>query len=213
MKRLKILMTVGLLTTVLYGCEESIASEKSRQKDNTISSVQSFSDRENTILTTAAETAMVFDFQLANQYKELKVWIEKYRFGKLIDDKSSLSGTDSFKDSGTIVFAAPRSVEEDMPFTYQIGIGNNGQFMTTAQTDENQTKDDQFEKMGMVWGSLEEEKSIPDNEDFLLGYIGLSSDDSGISSVSSELFHKLGNEQEELQDYDIAYLIKARFIR
>lgn len=213
MKRLKILMTVGLLTTVLYGCEESIASEKSRQKDNTISSVQSFSDRENTILTTAAETAMIFDFQLANQYKEIKVWIEKYQSGKLIDDESGLSWMDSIKDSGTIVFTAPKSAADDKSFTYQIGIGSNGEFLTTAQADENQTKNDQLEIMGMVSGSLDEEKSIPDNEDFLLGYIGFSSDDSGMSSISSELFHKLGNEQEELQDYDIAYLIKARFIR
>ncbi|WP_455661004.1 hypothetical protein [Pradoshia sp.] len=210
MKNTRVIMMICLLAAVLNGCSNTIETKSNLKEETTIVTVQDFSDREDTILNATSEISMIFDFKVDKKYKEIIVWMEKYQFGKFINNHSSYSHLDSIEESGTIVFAVPRGSEA---FTSNIGISSNGQSSVISRTDKGQSENGQLQEMGKVWGSLDQTKTIQDNEDFLLGYIGYSSDDQSVSSASPSVFDNPEMEKEEIMDYDVAYLLKARFVQ
>ncbi len=203
-------MMICLLAAVLYGCNETIETKSNYQKGTTIGSVHDFSEKENTIHNAISEISMIFDFKVDKKYKEIIVWMEKYQFGKLINNQSSLSHLDSIEESGTIVFALPIGSEA---FTSNIGISSNGQSSMISRTDKEQSEDGPQKEMSTIWGSLDQARTIQDNEDFLLGYIGYSSDEQSVSSASPSIFNNPEMEKEEIKDYDVAYLLKAKFVK
>ncbi|MFJ7933823.1 hypothetical protein [Sporosarcina sp. NPDC096371] len=195
----KLFLFVALSVLVLSACANNDS------QSNTISTVE-LTERENAILTITSDKSFVFDFDIDSEYKELSVWVEKYEFGKLVDDKINSIIT-PVETSGSIVFATSKWDGSVKHQAFNIGISSNGSTGSSSNLIENLTG---LDKMSSVWGDfLEENKSI--EGELVLASICYSSDDSGMSSLSNDFYNDVEGHMGELDKYDVVYLLKAEF--
>ena len=201
MKRIFTTLIIVLLLFVLSACSNS------NSNSNTIS-VAELTDRENTILSTTSDKSFVFDFEIDGEYKEVSVWIEKYEAGELVDVRLS-EITTQIKENGSIIFTNPKTIETEKQHTFNIGIGSNGGTASISGFDTNSID---FDTMASVWGSFPEE--LPLNQDELvLANICYSNNDSGMSSLTTDFYEDPDGSINKLKEYDVAYLLKAEFIK
>lgn len=196
MKRLFTL--VALLVLVLSAC----ANNKS--KSNTISAVE-LTKRENAILTTTSDKSFVFDFNIDSDYKEVSVWVEKYESGKLVNDAISSLIT-NVEANGSIIFATSNPDDSRKKQTFNIGISGNGGIGSVSNFE---TTSDDLDAMASVWNNIEGKSNSIEGE-LLLANIGYSSDET-MSSLSTDFYEDFEGNMNELEKYDVAYLLKAEF--
>ena len=196
MKRLFII--VALLVFVLSACVNN------NTKSNTISAVE-LTERENAILSTTSDISFVFDFNIDSAYKEVSVWIEKYELGKLVDDKIS-SLTTQVEENGSIIFATSKADGSRKQHTFNIGISGNDSMSSISHIETNL---DDLDAMSIVWGNLQEENNSIEGE-VLLASICYSSDGS-MSSLTTDFYKDADGHMNELEDYDVVYLLRAEF--
>ena len=201
MKRIFTKLIIVLLLFVLNACNNSDFNS------NTIS-VAKLTDRENTILSTTSDKSFIFDFEIEGEYKEVSVWIEKYEVGELVDDRLS-EITTQINESGSIIFSNPKTSNTEKQHTFNIGIGSNGSTESISGYDTN-TID--LDNMASVWGSFPEELPLKQDE-LLLANICYSNDEHGMSSLTTEFYEDLEGNINKLKEYDVAYLLKAEFIK
>lgn len=200
MKRLFPNLIIILMLVVLSACN-------SDPNSNTIS-VSELTDRENTILSTTSEKSFVFDFETDGDYQEVSVWIEKYEAGELIDGQLNEVRT-QIDESGSIVISNPKISNTEKKHTFSIGIGSNGSTGSLSSYDTNSINQD---GIASVWGSFPEE--LPLNEDeIVLAYIGYSTDESSMSTLTTDFYEDSQDNINELKKYDVTYLFKAEFIQ
>lgn len=195
MKRLIPITFLALLVFALSACNLS--------NIGTISVVE-LSERENAILSTTSEYSFVFDFKNNSEYEEGAVWIEKYEAGKLVEDRLS-HVTTQVEQSGTIILAATTNNAKQK--TFNIGIGSNGGVSSLKGIDRNLTD---LDNMASVWGSFQGEKKLNEGE-VLLGSICFSSNE--IRSFTLDFYEDFEGHMDELNICDVAYLLKAEFIK
>ncbi len=190
---------VALSVFVLSACANN------ESHSNTISSVE-LTERESAILTITSDMSFVFDFNIDDEYKELSVWVEKYEFGKLVEDKISSILT-PVEESGSIIIGTSKWNGSRNQKTFNIGISANGDTSSISSFDEDIAG---LDKMSSVWGDFQE-KNKPIEGEVLLASICYSSGESGMSSLRNDFYKDAEGHMSELEEYDVVYLLKAEF--
>lgn len=108
--------------------------------------------------------------------------------------------------NGSIIFATSNSDDSGKHRTVNIGISNNGD-MGSVSNIANVVDD--LGAMSSVWGNLQGQNNSIEGE-LVLANIGYSSDGS-MSSLSADFYQDFEDHMDELEEYDVAYLLKAEF--
>ncbi|MFD1609074.1 hypothetical protein [Oceanobacillus luteolus] len=183
------------------------ACNNSNSTENKIS-VAELTDRENAILTTTSDKSFVFDFELEDEHTEVSVWIEKYEAGELVDDQL-MELTSHVSKDGSIIFSNPKDSTREEYLPFYIGIGSEGSVASISSYD-NHAQD--LEEMASVWGSFPENLTF-DQEEMLLAGICYSDNESGLSSLTTDFYQNPEGNINDLKDYNVIYLLKAKFIK
>lgn len=200
MKRLFRLFIIGLSTLALVACSQTATDANSL-------SVSELTEREDAILSIASDKSFVFDFNIDSEYKEASVWIEKYEAGKLVDDRLAHLTTE-VEQSGSIIFTLSENTNENNN-SFNIGVGTDENLTSINVSDTDLTG---LESMASVWGSTSEKVAI-DNGEAVLANISYSDDENGMHSLTTEFFEDAAGHMDELEEYDVAYLLKAEFVK
>lgn len=183
-------------------------NHESESNADTISPTE-LSKREDAIISTTAENSFVFDYKLSTAFKEVEVWIEKYESGKLVDDELNKLSTQIDRDDGMIILAAS---EIDGETTYHLGISDKGGTSSTFNTPDHDSKHkaDQLVESSQ----LTNKKTFKDSEENILATITYSDDENKPGTeITNDFFEKPESHADDLNDYDIAYVLKAKFIQ
>ena len=193
-RKLFVLLMIAIVVTVLGACNNESNS-------NTIS-IAELTEKEIGIFSTVADKSFVFDFNVDDEYEETSVWVEKYEFGELVESKLSHI-TAAVEETGSIIFAASKNEKQNV-----INIGINGNGDTASKSDF----DNDLEEMASVWGNFEGEKTLNEGE-IVLANICYSSDENGMSSLTNDFYDDVEGHMNELEEYDVVYLLKAEFVK
>lgn len=197
MKKLFVLLLLGLLSLVLVACSQK------DMESNTIATSE-LTDREKAILSTTSDKSFVFDFNIDSEYEEIAVWIEKYESGHLVDDGLGHITTQA-GENGSIIFTTSKNDNEKQNI-FNIGIS------TDESTSSIIISDTALEEMASVWNHIPEEKSL-DNGEVVLANICYSDDENGMQSLTTDFYDDVDGHMDELAEYDVVYLLKAEFLK
>lgn len=198
MKRLLFAMILATsLALIFSACDDSVDT------NNTISEAE-LTDRESAILSATTDKSFVFDFNIDSTYNELSVWVEKYELGELVDDKIAHLTT-NVKDNGQIIFSLLESYDDENLSMFNVSIVDEG------GTSRGSYLDEILEGASSTWGSNQAENIAIEGE-IVLANITFS-EDTGMSSLSTDFFSDVENHLDEIKDYDVVYLLKSEFIR
>lgn len=198
MKKLIFIMLVSLWTISLTAC--------SGVESNTIVEAE-LTDRENEILSTTSKLSFVFDFNIDNEYKEVSLWIEKYEFGELVDERGGI-GTEVMEE-GSIIFTTNEPISNQNETLFTIGvISNEG---TASGRTSDLVPVQGTEGRFTIVGNINEEMDITD-EEIVLASIGFSWEES-ISSFSPDLYTNAEHRSTMLENYEVAYLLVTKFTK
>lgn len=195
MKKICTILVSALLVSILSACGNT------NSNSNTISVVE-LTEREKALLDTTSDISYVFDYTVDREYKQASVWIERYELGVLVDDKISHITT-QVDEEGLIIFATVRQKHG----LFNIGISSKDDLVSINGFD---TKSDGLDDMLRVWGDFEEGKTSTEGE-IVLASICYSNDDS-MGSLTSDFYKDIAANLNQLEDYDVAYILKAEFI-
>ncbi|RHW38198.1 hypothetical protein D1B33_04735 [Lysinibacillus yapensis] len=200
MKRTLTILISALLLFILSACDDS------NSNSNTIS-VSELTDRENAILSSISDQSFVFDFNVDEEYTEVTVWIEKYEFGNLVEDKVSKLMTQVEGDGdGSIIFTTPKTNDSQKQLTFNSAISSKGGVSSIRAFDPNSNG---LDDMSSVWGTFPEEKAIIEGE-IVLGSISYSNE-GRMNSLTNDFYQDVDSHINELEKYDVVYLFKADF--
>ncbi len=199
MKKLFTIIIVTLVAFTLSACGNSL-------KSNTIVDAD-LTDREKAILSTTSNQSFVFDFNIEEKYKKISVWVEKYEFGKLVDEPIGPITTEIL-NNGSIIFTI---IEEDAIETqnlFNIGIISNG--TTGKMTTSTIVSTKGTGGRSIVWGKISEEMDIT-NEQMVLASIGYSWGEGPLVSFSTEFYKDIERRIIELENHEVVYLLRCKF--
>lgn len=208
MKKTLMITLVTMLAFTLSACWNN------NVKSNTIVN-EELTVREEAILSTTSNHSFVFDFNIESEYKEVAVWIEKYEFGKLIEERMGYLTTEVMDNGyGSVIFTIIESNEIENQTLFNIGISSNGVTDSvtgsTTISDVVSTKD--TDGRSGVLGNIREEIEVT-NEQMVLASIGFAWDESSMVSFSSGFYKDDERRISELENYEVAYLLKSKFIK
>lgn len=196
----RLLMILALLIFLLSACSNNDS------KSNIISAVE-LTERENAILSTISDKSFVFDFNIDSEYKKVSVWIEKYEFGEMVHDKISPITT-QVEGNGSIIFATSKVDDNQKQHTFNIGISSIGSTGSISGLD---TSSFDLDGMSSVWGSFQEVNNSVEGE-VVLASICYSTD-GHMRSLTTDFYQDVDSHMNELENYDVVYLLKAEFIK
>ncbi|OIJ12614.1 hypothetical protein BKP35_10525 [Anaerobacillus arseniciselenatis] len=202
MKKLLNITIVAMLAFTLSACGST------NVKSNTIVDAE-LTDRENEILSTTSNQSFVFDFNIESEYKEVTVWVEKYEFGKLVDEKIGYLTTEVM-NNGSIIFTIIESNAIENQTLFNIGINSNGGTGSVRTSDIVSTKG--TEGRSIVWGNISEQMDVT-NEQMVLASIGFSWDEGSMVSFSSEFYRDIERRISELENHEVVYLLRSKFTK
>ena len=195
-KTLTIVISV-LLLFVLSACNDS--------NSNTISLAQ-LTDRESAILSSSSDIAFVFDFNIDKENKEGNVWVEKYEFGNLVNDKIA-NLTTQVEGNGSIIFTTSRTNHIQKQPTFNIAISGKDGLSSINAFDPDSNGIDNMAVMSANFPG----ESISIEGEVVLASICYSNDGS-MSSLTADFYQDVDGHINELEEYDIVYLFKADLI-
>lgn len=179
------------------------------KETNTIS-LAGLTEREDSILSMTTDQAFVFDFNVDDTYEEVLVVVEKYEKGILVEDKI-MEGGGAIKESGSIVFSTAPNLDNDNESTFTIGINsesdgesNKSSYSTSVTENKN------LKNVMSTTGSIEE-KNTPIKGEMTLASICYTSDENGMTSLSSSFYEDPKSNMNELREFDVVYLLKSEF--
>lgn len=191
-----------LLVLILSGCDQNDI-----KVTNTVSKAE-LTGREDAILSTLSEQPFIFDFNVDDQYKELRVRVEKYEFGKLVKREKGFVSTD-IKDKGTIMFAISKSEEKQKETLFNIAISDNAGNISSSSYLMPITTVGLDDIDQSTSGQITEPTQITKN--MVLANISYSKGLQSTRSLSSEFYKDVEGHIEEIKDYDVVYLLRATF--
>jgi len=159
-------------------------------------------EREKAILTNATDKSFVFDFKIDSEYKEVSVWVEKYEFGKMVDDKSYVST--EIENRGSIIFTTSMANADQASFN--VSISSDG---TTSKVSHIETISEDMSSLG---GSNQEE-NLPIEGEMVLASLCYASGEDVMSSLTTDFYNDVEGNIDEIKDYDVVYLLKSEFIK
>lgn len=175
---------------------------------NTIT-VADLSDREDVILSTITDQAFVFDFNVDSEYEEVTVRMEKYEFGQLVE-QSRNELTAMVEETGSTVFSASKTSDESNEKIFYIGVGGKRGSVSNMKADKEIVD---VKNMSSVWGNFSESKTFEEGKEIVLASIGYSSSESGVSSFNNDFYDNMEAHMDELEEFDIALVLKAEFTK
>lgn len=188
----------ALLVFCLSGCDD----KNSNLKMNTVSEA-TLTEREKAILLTASDQSFVFDFQTDDVYKKVSVWVEKYESGKWIEDINRI--TTEIKNEGTIIFTTSKTDAETNQAIFAISINSDkstGSGWGPVKMTENVS--------GIIQGSNLTE-NIPITGPMVLASICYTTNSNEMSSLSADFYEDPASHLDEIENFDIVYLLKSEF--
>lgn len=183
----------------------SACTGEANSKTNTIAASIP-TEREHMILSAHADQSFLFDFKTDEEFKEVSVWIEKYEDGKLVNDQLNEMTTE-ISERGSIVFSSSKIGEKEIQKVFHIGVSSDKGSGSVRSYDE---EANHLDFMSSLWGSFPEAMTI-DQDEIVLANISHSNNDFGMSSLSTEFYNDPEGNMDKLKDYDVVYLLKARF--
>ncbi|GEN46996.1 hypothetical protein [Alkalibacillus haloalkaliphilus] len=184
----RLLLFLIMITLLLVACSEGL-------EENTIKNVK-LSDLDRSISKVSSDQMSVHEFNVSEEYNWLEVWVEKYVDGELVEDDFKFSkGVES---EGHIIF----STDRDDNFSFNIGITNNGSVGTSHGHDPI-SEDREVTSFG--W-TINDEMVVSEEELPLAGKFYINEERRmGFSGNTLEEW------DDYKDDYDLAYIVKARF--
>lgn len=203
-KMRKFFLMTALLSVVfaLSACGES------HLKSNTIVEAE-LTDRENAILSMVSNQSFVFDFNIDDEYSEATVWIEKYEFGKRVDDLIGGNKT-QVTENGSIIFTTTNPESTLNQTFFNLGVSSNGS--TGSSTVSDIISNNGEEGMHTMWGSINEEMDVTNGE-LVLASICYSWGDGSMRSLSPDFYKDVESHINEIENYDVVYLLKSKFTK
>ncbi|QUW23613.1 hypothetical protein JSQ81_08975 [Sporosarcina sp. Marseille-Q4063] len=110
------------------------------------------------------------------------------------------------EENGSIIFATSKADDSRMQHTFNIGISSNDSMASISHIETNL---DDLDAMSSVWDNIQEENNSIEGE-VLLASICYSSD-GRMSSLTTDFYKDVDGHMNELEDYDVVYLLKAEF--
>ncbi|MED3910662.1 hypothetical protein P4597_16025 [Peribacillus simplex] len=199
MKKIFLSIILSLLSLSLVACKAN-----DPKSENNLS-VPELTAREKAILENTAEHSFLIDFNIDDTYKEMSVWVEKYEFGKLVEDEKGRMTT-GVEKNGTILFTTSKTDEEQDQSMFNISIQNDDG-ITTATYPE--TIDEKDSSVSGSAGQL----NINSTNKLALASICYSSGNEGIRSLSTDFYGDMDGHMEELKEYDVVYLLRSEFTK
>lgn len=201
MKKLFFITILTLIAFTLSACNNN------KVKSNTIMKAE-LTDREEAILAFTSNQSFIFDFS-SEKYNEVSVWIEKYEFGNLVNEQIGYIST-GIADTGSIILTANESNTTPNQIFFNIGINSDGITNSSSTTDT--ISNNSNEGVMTVWGSIGEEMEIT-NEEMALGSIYFSWGDGSTSSLTSSFYKDVEVRLNEIENYDVVYLLRSKFVK
>ncbi|MGE7762658.1 hypothetical protein [Peribacillus sp. NPDC097895] len=199
MKKIFLSIILSLLSLSLVACKAN-----DPKSENNLS-VPELTAREKAILENAAEHSFLIDFNVDETYKEMSIWVEKYEFGKLVEDEKGRMTT-GIEKNGTIIFTTSKTVEEQDQSMFNISIQNDDG-TTTA------TYPEKIEKMAASVSGSTGKTDLHATNKAVLASICYSSGDEGIRSLSTDFYNDMDSHIDELKEYDVVYLLRSEFTK
>ncbi|MEK4485271.1 hypothetical protein MHH81_06650 [Psychrobacillus sp. FSL H8-0484] len=191
MKRILILFTLSLLFLSLSACNE----------ENTLAETE-LSEREQVLISSVSDQSFVFDFQTGEEYKQITIWVDKYEFGELVDEKISEMTTD-IEHNGTIIFTNSPIPDERIETIFTIIVSSDKGSSSSRVVQKLKSTEQS------TWGSNPME-NIPLEETATLASISYANG-HGRSSLSSDFYTDLDKHLNEIKEYDVVYVLKSKF--
>lgn len=196
---------VFLLSVVLISaCSNSSAVTRS----NTIASTD-LTDRESWLLFNLSDQSFVYDFAVDNEFNEIEMYVEKYIFGEKQEGNITHIKTD-ISSEGSIVFTTSKKSEETNEKLFTVGINSDGG--KASVTNSEVLAESESDTMATLWQNViaNNDREIT-NEEIVLASILHSSGDM-MSSLREEFYEDIEGNIDLINDYDVVYLLKVRFI-
>ena len=198
MKR-KLLFPLIICGTFLVACTDE---EVVKNVGNTIQEAQLSKQEENLLKAANGEFLYIYDYSVNDQGGQLKLWIEKYEYGKLTDLKSGSIGTDLMEDGQLLVTL--REIPESQNAIVTMAIVNGSGYTSGEGLLE-------LPKINSsVSGSVVKEE-VALSDDMVLGQISYSDENSSYSANWGELYDKPTDLANELKDFPVVYFIRGSF--
>lgn len=166
-------------------------------------------DRENAILSTTSNQEFVFDFHIESEYKEAAVWIEKYEFGKLVDERIGYLTTE-IENNGSIILTMDDLNASENQIFFNIGINSNGVTGSSTISEIISTKG--RDSRSSLGGSITDKMEIT-NDAMVLASIVFAWDKSSMSSFPNEFYIDAERGNSELENHEVVYLLKSAFTK
>lgn len=194
------------------------SSENEAAQMNTIVESE-LTERERVILDIVADESLVFDFNVDSDFKEARLWVEKYEFGELADYYLGHIIAD-VSDSGYVMFAPTELSGMDNEILFNIGLSSNLSTVSSksseilASDDSSDTESDEDGvSTGIVWSTATSDESDLANGEIVLGSLVYANMEEGISTLSPDFYADVEGHIEEIEDYEGVYLMKIEFTR
>lgn len=203
MKKILTSLMLVFITVLLISCGKNNST-----KVNTISSTE-LTDREEALLTATSDKLFVFDFNVDDKYKEVAVWVEKYKFGVKVEEATG-SSRSPIQGEGLIIFSTNKitkdSVDNENIFNITLkndnGISKASSIVTVMENEEN--------NYGSTWGT-KQSKNDPITGKMALASICYSKANT-MASLSNEFYGDIDSNLDELKGYDEVYLLRCEFL-
>lgn len=214
MKRFLFITVLSGLVLTLIACDDSEdqSNAPTEYSDETLAEVSEntlveadLTNRERAILSATTDQSFLFDFNVDPSYKELSVWVEKFEFGKLVDEKIAHLTTD-IEEGGQILFSTLGSYPPKNQVLFNASIIDNKNMSAIKNFEE------EIEDYSGIWGS-NQAKNIPITDEIVLASILYTANDTSMSSPSADFYSDEEIRIEKMKDYEVVYLMKGAFIK
>ncbi|MDM5220873.1 hypothetical protein QUF86_09055 [Peribacillus sp. NJ11] len=199
MKKIFLSIIISLLSLSLVACKAD------GPKPENILSVPELTAREKAILESSSEHSFLIDFKVDDTYKEMSVWVEKYEFGKLVEDEKGRMTT-GVEKNGTIIFTTSKTDDDQDQSMFNTSIQNDDGLISATYPESIDRKDTS------VWGSPDK-ININSTTKLALASICYSSGNEGIRSLSTDFYGDMDGHMDELKEYDVVYLLRSEFTK
>lgn len=199
MRKIFLSIILSLLSFSLVACK----ADDPKSENNL--SVPELTAREKAILENSSEHSFLINFSVDDTYKEMSVWVEKYEFGKLVEEEKGRMTT-GVEKNGTIIFTTSKTDADQKRSMFNISIQSDDGSDTVTYPETIDEMD------SSVWGSIGKLKINSTNK-LALASICYSSGNKGIHSLSTDFYGDSDGHMDELKEYDVVYLLRSEFTK
>jgi len=181
-------------------------ASKSFSRQSTIASAD-LTDREQAMISAMSDHAFVFDFELSKDYEEATVWLEKYEKGQLSNDGGP-SMSSKVEGEGMIVFSTSSLASDPETQIFKVSISDDSG-TGTGSFDQYHPYIEELGPMTLREYIVNEKTPISENDLVLASMVMVWSDSA--STIRHEFYEDVEGNLSMIEDYDIVYLLRARF--